>query len=69
MNNHLRELRGSTKQKEVAKQVGITTSYYGMIETGSRKPSLDVAMRLAKHFNVSAESIFFDTANNNMLCE
>ena len=43
----LREERGLL-QKAVAKSVGITTSYYGMIELGTRRPSLDLAIKNRK---------------------
>ncbi|MBG9783471.1 helix-turn-helix transcriptional regulator [Shouchella lehensis] len=38
--------------------VSITESYYGMIEQGSRIPSLNVAMAIAKLFKVSPDSLF-----------
>ncbi|KQL56961.1 MULTISPECIES: helix-turn-helix transcriptional regulator [Bacillaceae] len=38
--------------------VSISESYYGMIEQGSRFPSLNVAIAIAKLFKVSPESIF-----------
>lgn len=59
LKNKLRELRGRKKQKEIAKSVGITTSYYGMIEIGSRNPSLDIAKKLSSYFNVPTDQIFF----------
>lgn len=60
--NKLKELRIQSKlpQKAVAKAVGITTSYYGMIELGVRKPNLSLAIELAKFFNTSVEAIFTD---------
>lgn len=59
MKNKLRELRGNKRQKEIASAVGITTSYYGMIETGVRKPSLEVAIRIASYFGIPLDEIFF----------
>lgn len=61
MNNKLLELRikNSLTQKEVAKSINKTTSYYGMLETGKRKPSIDVAHELSKFFNATIEEIFF----------
>ena len=53
----LREERG-LPQKAVAKSVGITTSYYGMIELGTRRPSLDLAIRICKYFHLSVEEVF-----------
>ena len=60
--NNLKELRTkkNLKQREVAEAVGITTSYYGMIELGVRKPSLSLAMDLARFFDTSVEEIFVD---------
>ena len=60
--NRLKELRAQNNltQKAVANAVGITTSYYGMIELGVRKPSLSLAMDLARFFDTSVEDIFFD---------
>lgn len=62
MNNSLFTLRSKfgLSQKEVAEKVGITTSYYGMIEIGERKPSLIVAYKLAKFFRTTIENIFFE---------
>ena len=60
--NRLKELRAQNNltQKAVARAVGITTSYYGMIEVGVRKPSLSLAMDLARFFDTSVEEIFVD---------
>ncbi|MGM9532715.1 helix-turn-helix transcriptional regulator [Intestinibacter sp.] len=60
--NRLKELRAQNNltQKAVARAVGITTSYYGMIELGVRKPSLSLAMDLARFFGTSVEEIFVD---------
>ena len=59
--NTLKQLREgkNVSQAEVAKQIGITTSYYGMIESCIRKPSLSVAIKLAKYFKKNVEEIFF----------
>lgn len=61
MNNKLLWLRekNNLTQKDVAEQIGITTSAYGMIELGSRKPSLNTAYKIAKFFKKSIEEIFF----------
>lgn len=54
------DLRNSRnlKQKDIAKAVGITTSYYGMIEQGVRTPTLEVAKKIADFFGKSVEEIF-----------
>ncbi|WP_304942804.1 helix-turn-helix domain-containing protein [Vallitalea guaymasensis] len=44
--------------------MGITTSYYGMIELGVRNPSLDVAMDIANYYNTSIEDLFFDNISS-----
>lgn len=62
----LRLSRG-LKQKDVAKAVNISTSYYGMIEQGKRMPNLNIAMMIAQYFGKSIEEIFFENKNNYML--
>lgn len=54
----LRMSRG-LRQQDVASRMGVTTSYYGMIEQGSRLPQLELAYKLANFFNTSIEDIFF----------
>ena len=46
-------------QREIAEEVGITTSAYGMLETGVRTPSLGTAYKLSQFFNSTIEEIFF----------
>lgn len=46
------------KQREVAKALGITTSYYGMIEIGTRRPSLNLAIKISRYFDLSVEEVF-----------
>lgn len=61
MKNQLKLLRISKnlQQKDIAKSIGVSTSYYGMIELGTRKPSLCVAYKLSKFFRTPIETIFF----------
>lgn len=54
----LRIARG-LRQQDVADSMGVTTSYYGMIEQGMRLPQLQLAYKLANFFNTSIEDIFF----------
>lgn len=58
--NILKELRvkNNLKQRQVAESLGITTSYYGMIELGKREPSLSLAIKISRYFNLSVEEIF-----------
>ncbi|MFR4982472.1 MAG: helix-turn-helix transcriptional regulator [Clostridium neonatale] len=62
MRNNLLILRTKNEltQKEIAKAIKKTTSFYGMLETGKRKPSIDVAYSLANFYNTTIEKIFFD---------
>lgn len=55
----LREKKGLT-QEEVAAIVGISRSFYGLIETGLRNPTYGLAKKIAQIFNVDAESLFLD---------
>jgi len=57
----------SKKQKDIAEAIGITTSYYGMIEVGDRTPSLKYAKAIADYFDTQVEEIFFDGKNNKTL--
>ncbi len=59
LKNNLKKLRGDKKQKEIAEPIGITISYYGMIENGLRTPSLELAKKLSDHFKVPIDKIFF----------
>ncbi len=63
MENNLKKLRDKLKltQKQVAQNVGISTSYYGMLEQADRRPNLSLAYKLAKFFDTSIEDIFFNT--------
>jgi len=66
MNNELLSLRNKNglTQQEVAKAINKTTSYYGMLEGGKRKPSIKVAYALANFYGTTMEKIFFTNANN-----
>jgi putative transcriptional regulator len=57
------------KQKDVAKSVEITVSYYGMIELGVRNPTLELAKKIADYFGKNMEDIFFADINNELLCD
>lgn len=42
-----RRISKNQKQVDVAKAVGISGGYYSMVETGERRPSPEVAKRIA----------------------
>ncbi|MGR6899587.1 helix-turn-helix transcriptional regulator [Rummeliibacillus sp. BSL5] len=64
-----RDKLGLTHQ-EVAEKSGasITRQYYGMIENGERRPSVDVAKKIASVLGVEW-TIFFETVSNHKLRE
>lgn len=47
-------------QKQVAEDLDISRSFYGLIETGRRDPSLGLAMQLAKYFETTIVDLFFN---------
>lgn len=53
----LRKNQGLSRSN-VADSLGITLGYYGMIESGTRQPRLDLAQRIAGMFDTTVEQIF-----------
>jgi len=51
-------LKKGITQVELAKHVGISQQTISHYETGRAKPSLDVAVKLAKALGVSVEEIY-----------
>lgn len=67
MKNRLRELReerGLT-QEELAKALGVTRQTIIAIEKGRYDPSLRLAFKIAKFFNVNIEDIFIYGGDKN----
>lgn len=68
----LRKAQGYS-QREVALKlkesqgIDITTSYYGMIEQGSRTPRLAHGLAIAKLLGADIEDIFFNHEDNKTL--
>lgn len=66
MRKYLKELRleSNLTQNDIAKKLGISESYYSLIENGHRKNDLSISMvtRLSSIFNVPIDSIL---ANEN----
>ncbi|MEI3515823.1 MAG: helix-turn-helix transcriptional regulator [Clostridia bacterium] len=54
------KLRGKRSQEEVATAVGISKSALSMYENGERIPRDEIKIRLARYYNESVESIFFE---------
>lgn len=49
----------SLTQEQLAQAVGISRSFYTLIENGYRKPSLKVAIKLAQELDCQVEELFF----------
>ncbi len=62
MKSKLRELRASKRwsQAEIAEKLGVSRQTVNAIETEKYDPSLPLAFRMARLFNVSIEEIFQD---------
>ena len=60
MNNHLRKLRADREwsQAYLAEQLEVSRQSVNAIETGKYDPSLPLAFRIAKLFNLPIEQIF-----------
>ncbi|HEX7769288.1 MAG TPA: helix-turn-helix transcriptional regulator [Dokdonella sp.] len=60
MNNRMRELRGlqGWSQAELAAQLAVSRQTVNAIETGKYDPSLPLAFRIARLFDMPIESIF-----------
>jgi putative transcriptional regulator len=63
MKNRLTDLRAERAwtQADVAQRLGVSRQTVNAIETGKFDPSLAVAFRLAKLFNLPIEEIFTDS--------
>jgi putative transcriptional regulator len=62
MNNRLRDLRTERNwtQADLAQRVGVSRQTINAIEKGKFDPSLPLAFRLARLFDLSIEEIFLD---------
>jgi transcriptional regulator with XRE-family HTH domain len=52
-------LASGESQSTVAKAVGITRSAIAQYEKGLRRPTDDIKVRLAKHFNTTVGFLFY----------
>ena len=66
MNNRLRVLRAERgwSQAELGGRLGVSRQAVNAIETGKYDPSLPLAFRLARLFDLPIEHIFTDEAGN-----
>lgn len=65
MNNRLRELRETRgwSQGELAEHLMVSRQTINALETGKYDPSLPLAFKIARMFELSIESIFIDEAH------
>lgn len=66
MNNRLRVLRAEHgwSQAELGGRIGVSRQAVNAIETGKHDPSLPLAFRLARLFELTIEEIFDDGGSN-----
>lgn len=66
MNNRLRVLRAERgwSQAELGGRIGVSRQAVNAIETGKHDPSLPLAFRLARLFDLPIEEIFNDEPGN-----
>lgn len=59
--NKLRVMRNQLglSHKGVAERTGISRCFYTQIENGTRKPSLDIALKISDVLGISVNDIFF----------
>ena len=62
MKNHLKELRAERdwSQAHLAAELGVSRQTVNALETGRYDPSLPLAFRIGRLFNLPIESIFVD---------
>lgn len=60
LDNHIAKLRGKHKisQQELAEAIGVSRKTISTVETMRFVPSVIIALKLARHFNVRVEDIF-----------
>jgi putative transcriptional regulator len=60
LKNHLKELRAriGVNQQEMGKLVGTSRQTISQIERGDYSPSVTLALKIAKAFNVTVEDVF-----------
>ena len=57
----IRTERGESME-DVARSIGVSNSAIGMYEGGQRVPRDEIKIKIAEHFGMPVETIFFTTA-------
>ena len=60
MNNRIEEIRKAKgiRQEDFAKSVGVSRQTISSLETGRYNPSIQLAYKIAKYFQLSIEEVF-----------
>ena len=60
MNNRIEEIRKAKgiRQEDFAKAVGVSRQTISSLETGRYNPSIQLAYKIAKYFQLSIEEVF-----------
>lgn len=60
MNNRIEEIRKSQgiRQEDFAKAVGVSRQTISSLETGRYNPSIQLAYKIAKYFQLTIEDVF-----------
>ncbi|WP_199609780.1 helix-turn-helix transcriptional regulator [Flocculibacter collagenilyticus] len=60
VDNNIAKYRAKQKlsQQELADAIGVSRKTISTVETGRFTPSVVIALKLARHFNVPVESLF-----------
>ncbi|MCI2256394.1 helix-turn-helix transcriptional regulator [Domibacillus sp. PGB-M46] len=67
--NHIRKLRFSNNemtQQQLADKAGVTRQTIVALEKGNYSPSLELAFRIARAFNLPLEEVFFYGDNSKL---
>ena len=60
MKNRIEEIRkaGGIRQEDFAKALGVSRQTISSLETGRYNPSIQLAYKIAKYFDLSIEDVF-----------
>ncbi len=60
LDNHIAKLRSTHKisQQELANSIGVSRKTISTVETGRFTPSVVIAMKLARYFEIPVENVF-----------
>ena len=60
MNNRIEEIRKAKgiRQEDFARAVGVSRQTISSLETGRYNPSIQLAYKIAKYFNLTIEDVF-----------